>query len=206
MTSSQPPLAVHRRAEFRTTRVRLRPAREEDQELMFGWRSDAATARYLSGAAPESMQQQRQWYDGVRGDSAYSYHIVENDGVPVGFTSMFNAEPTQRDAEWGLVIGGERTPGDVRIIAPLCCYCAFRFAELETIFVCINEDNAGAIRRVEQLSAMRFDAPSAYNKEGEMLMSIHADKFKARLSSLIEGNPALTEILDAEMIVEEPAP
>ena len=176
----------------------------QDQELMFGWRSDVDTSRYLAGAAPASLEQQLKWFEGVRANTAYSYHIVELDEQPVGFTSMFNADPARRDAEWGLVIGTQRTPGDVRVIAPLCLFCVFQFAELEMVYVSVNEDNGGAIRRVQQMSAVPSEGPGAYRKDGEVLMSISAGRFNDTLLTLIEGNPALADILDAEMHIVEP--
>ncbi len=165
---------------------------------MFGWRSDVDTSRYLSGAAPKSIAQQREWFERVSGDPAYSYHIVEDDGVPIGFTSMYNADPSRRDAEWGLVIGRHRKPGDVSVVAPLCCSCAFDHGRLESLYTCVNEKNVGAVRRVEQMGARLFEGPSIYRKEGEILLCIRPDEFRRRLRALIDDNPALADELAVE--------
>lgn len=201
MNSPQLPLADYRRAEFRTSRFLLRPARAEDQGLMFGWRSDVDTSRYLSGAAPKSIENQREWFERVCRDTSYSYHIVEDQGVPIGFTSMFNAAPTNADAEWGLIIGKQREPGDVRVVAPLCCKSAFKFGELNALYTCINEDNVGAIRRVQKMGARRYESPSAYRKKGELLFRIDSEEFKKVLLTLAASNPEWTDELDVEMHV-----
>ena len=195
MNPSKPPLDAYRQTEFRTRRIRLRPARARDQELMFGWRSDADTARYLSGAAPKSIDEQREWFARVSRNTCYSYHIVEDEGVPIGFTSMFNADPACPDAEWGLIIGRQRKPGDVRVVAPLCCTCAFGYGGLDTLYVCVNENNVGAVRRVEQMGARLIDGPSNYRKEGELLLRIDSDEFDKKLTALVAGNPALADEL-----------
>ncbi|MFK7974603.1 MAG: GNAT family N-acetyltransferase [Halioglobus sp.] len=199
MISAPTPLATYRRAQFRTHRFLIRPARDNDQELMYSWRSDSATARFLSGAAPASIESQRQWFARVQNDTAYSYHIVEDNGEPIGFTSMFNADPARAEAEWGLIISKQRDPGDGRIVAPLCCKCAFELAGLEALYTCINEGNTGAVRRVEQMGAKLFEGPSAYHKKGEILLRISADNFKTQLLALIDSKPSLSKELDVEM-------
>lgn len=202
MTSTKPPLDVYRRAVFRTKRIRIRPARALDQILMFGWRSDADTSRFLSGDAPESMKDQRDWFDRIRSNTSYGYHIVEDRGVPIGYTSMFNADPATSDAEWGLVMGKNREPGDVRIVAPLCCTCAFKFGGLDAVYTCINENNSGAVRRVKQIGAKLFEGSSAYRKKGELLFKIGSDEFEKALLGLADSNPTLIDDLDVEMYVE----
>lgn len=197
------PLQTYRRTEFRARRICLRPAAARDQELMFGWRSHVDTSRFLSGAAPESMAKQREWFERVCADMSHSYHIVEDEGVPIGYTSMFNADPSHPDAEWGLVIGTDRKPGDARVIAPLCCSCAFNFAGLDSLYVCINAENVGAIRRVEQMGARPFTGPSIYRKKGELLLRITPDEFEERLHALADGNPALTGELAVETHIAE---
>lgn len=166
---------------------------------MFAWRSDAVTSRYLSGAAPASIENQRAWFERVCRDASYSYHIVEDHGAPIGFTSMFNADPANNEAEWGLVIGRQRKPGDVRIVAPLCCKCAFDFGGLEAIYTCIKAENSGAIRRVEQMGARLVEEPSIYQKKGELLFRIRSDDFKTILSTLADGDSAVEDQLDVEM-------
>ncbi len=175
----------------------------QDQQLMFAWRSDAATARFLSGAAPESIENQLAWFEKVCRDAAYSYHIVEDQGVPIGFTSMVNADPAHSDAEWGVVMGTQRVQGVVRIFAPLCLICAFKYGGLKNVFTCINEDNSGAVRRVKQMGARLFEAPSVYRKKGELLFRINADEFKETLSGLADASPEWTDALAVEMHLVE---
>ena len=170
---------------------------------MFGWRSDAETARFLSGAAPKSIEDQLEWFERVRRDTSYSYHIIEDQSVPIGFTSMFNADPAHSEAEWGVVMGKHREPGVVRVIAPLCCICAFKYGGLENLYTCINEKNGGAIRRVEQFGAMLIEEPSIYRKDGELLFRINSDAFKKTLLTLVDTNPTLTDELGVEMHVVE---
>ena len=172
---------------------------------MFGWRSDVETARFLSAAAPESIENQMAWFERVCRDTSYSYHIVEDLGVPIGFTSMVNADPAHSDAEWGVVMSTQRQPGVVKIFAPLCCICAFKFGGLENLFTCINENNTGAIRRVKQMGAKLFEEPSIYRKKGELLFRITADGFKETLSGLADDSPEWTDALAVQMHLVEPA-
>jgi RimJ/RimL family protein N-acetyltransferase len=171
---------------------------------MFGWRSDVETARFLSAAAPESIENQLAWFERVCRDTSYSYHIVEDLGVPIGFTSMVNADPAHSDAEWGVVMSTQRQPGVVKIFAPLCCICAFKFGGLENLFTCINENNTGAIRRVKQMGAKLFEEPSIYRKKGELLFRITADGFKETLSGLADDSPEWTDALAVQMHLVEP--
>lgn len=203
--SLQTPLETYRRAIFSTNRVRLRPALEQDQDLMFSWRSDADTSRFLSSEAPKTIENQRQWFEEVRKDTSYSYHIVEDQGVPIGYASMFNADPETPEAEWGLVIGKKREPGDVRIIAPLCCRSVFRYGGLEAIYTPINEKNTGAIRRVTQLGARLHEEPNVYRKAGELLYRIGAEDFEQALLTFAETYPELTEELDFAVHIADTA-
>ncbi|MCB1706913.1 MAG: GNAT family N-acetyltransferase [Halioglobus sp.] len=200
MTAPVSPLADYRRAEFRTNRYLLRPACAQDQQLMFGWRSDAETSRYLAAPAPQSIESQLAWFDRVCRDTAYSYHIVEDGGVPIGFTSMFNADPSYADAEWGVVMGKQRAPGAVRIFAPLCCLCAFKFGGLAFLYTCINENNSGAVSRVRQMGAKLYEEPSVYRKQGELLFRISAEEFlRHTLPGLADDSPQWTDALNVEM-------
>lgn len=201
MVSSQSPLATHRRTEFRTRRFRLRPVRAQDQEMMFSWRTDVDTSRYLSGAAPESIEQQKAWFERVRADEAYSYHIVEDNGAAIGYVSLFNADASRAEAEWGVVMGRQRKGSDVRYLAPLCCVCAFEYGELEALYTCVNEDNTNAVRRVQQMGARLVEGTSIYRKEGELLLRIQGSEFKDTLSKLVAGNPALADELDVQIHV-----
>ncbi|MFT5044689.1 MAG: RimJ/RimL family protein N-acetyltransferase [Porticoccaceae bacterium] len=166
---------------------------------MFGWRSDAETSYFLSGTAPKSIENQQAWFERVCRDTSCSCHIIEDQGVPIGCTSIFKADSAHSEAEWGIVMGKHREQGVMRAIAPLCCICAFEFGELENLYTCINEDNGGAIRRVEQTGATLFEEPSVYRKEGELLFRLNADEFKKMLVTLVDASPALKEALDVEM-------
>lgn len=199
MSSSQHPIAVYRRAEFRGKRYRIRPAQEQDQDLMFGWRSHAETSRYLSGAAPGAIEDQLAWFEKVRLDTSCSYHIVEDNGVPIGFTSMVNLDAEHSDAEWGMVMGNVREPGVMKVVAPLCCLCAFQLVGLESIYTCINENNSGAIRRVEQMAAKLFEDPSAYQKSGELLFRIDSQDFLKKLPALVDRTLSGMDELAVEM-------
>jgi len=170
---------------------------------MFRVRSDADTARFLSGAAPKSIENQRAWFERVCGDQRYSYHIVEDQGEPIGFASMFNADSATAEADWGLIISKQRKPGDGRIVAPLCCKCAFQLAGLKNLYTCINEDNGGAIRRVEQMGARLFEGPSIYRKEGELLVQIAAENIETKLLQLTHSKPTLADALNVEMQIVE---
>jgi RimJ/RimL family protein N-acetyltransferase len=170
---------------------------------MFGWRSDADTARFLSGAAPKSIEDQLDWFETVCRDTSYSYHIIEYQNVPIGFTSMFNADPAQPEAEWGVVIGESRGQGLVQVIAPLCCISAFKFGELENLYTCINAKNGPAMRKMEQMGAARCEESSIYRKKGELLFRINSYEFKKTLSTLADTSPAVTDELDVEMHIVE---
>ncbi len=173
---------------------------------MYGWRSDIDTSRFLSAAPPESIESQLTWFERVCRDPGYSYHIVEDRGVPIGFTSMFNADPARADAEWGVVMGKQRVQGVVGIFAPLCCHCAFKFGELDNLYTCINAQNSGAVRRVKQMGARLFEEPSIYRKEGELLFRISADDFAETLPGLVDASEDWANALAVEMhLVQPPA-
>lgn len=172
---------------------------------MFDWRSDAVTSRYLAAPAPQSIDNQLAWFERVCRDTSYSYHIVEDEGVPIGFTSMFNAAPTFPDAEWGVVMGRQRAPGVVRVFAPLCCLCAFKFGKLENLYTCINENNSGAVSRVKQMGARLFEGSSVYRKHGELLFRINCDEFIGEtLPGLADDSPEWADALGVEMHLADP--
>jgi RimJ/RimL family protein N-acetyltransferase len=181
------PLDTFRNATFVSERFRLRPISGQDQSRMYSWRRDARTSKYLSSPSPTSLDGQLAWYDRVRRDPSYAYHIIENrfsDSEAIGFTVLFNRDPTRAEAEWGVVLGQHEGQGLVRIIAPLFCKCAFKLMQLERLFACIQPANRAAIRKMEQIGAVLLEGPHVYRKPGELLFEIEATRFDRTLSAM----------------------
>jgi RimJ/RimL family protein N-acetyltransferase len=198
MALAHPPLAAYRRAEFHTLRFRLRPIGEADQPLMYRWRSDAQTSRFLGAPAPVSLQNQLDWFYSIRDNPAYCYHIIEDDGEPIGFTALINTDPARADAEWGVVLGKYRGRGLVRVIAPLYCKCALTLMGLDSIYTCIHHKNIAAIRKMEQVGAVLVDGPHTYRKSGELLFRIDSNHFKEKLREFSETDPEWDHHLDVK--------
>lgn len=195
---SIPPLIIVRQTSFECSRFRLRPADGPDQALMFAWRSDPETARYLSGPPPASMAAQRAWFDRVRDDPTRAYHVMEDRAAgdqPLGFTSLVNIGDDPLCAEWGVVMGHRRGDGLVRLLAPMVCQVALGLAGLQRLYACINPANMPAQRKMQTLGAVALEGPHPYRKVGESLFEIEAGRFRLAAQSRLAAEPDLADAL-----------
>jgi len=197
------PLTVIRQTVFETARFRLRPAGAQDQALMYAWRSDHETARYLSGPPPASLQAQRAWFERVRDDARRSYHVMEDRQAhdePLGYASLVCLGDDPLCAEWGVVMGHRRGSGLVRLLAPLCCHIALGLGGLQRLYACIHPGNVPAQRKMQTLGAVAIDGPHPYRKAGEHLYEIDVGPFALAVQARQGSEPDLAAALQVRAI------
>ena len=185
--TSPPPLAAYRQVTFTTDMFRLRPIDKQDQTRMYSWRSDAQTARFLSAPEPKSFAHQLDWFDRIRHNPAYCYHLIEerrSGFKAIGFVALINRDPTRPEAELGLVLGSQRGRGLGKILTPLACSYAFKLIGLRTLYTCIQPQNRAAIRQMEHLDAVLVEGTHRYRKPRELLFQIDSVRFDTTLSAL----------------------
>jgi RimJ/RimL family protein N-acetyltransferase len=192
------PVTAFRRTCFETDRFRIRPAGPHDQGLMFAWRSDAATAHYLSGAPPASLAAQQAWFARAAADPLRAYHLIEDrlaGDEALGFTSLVSFDADEPEAEWGVVMGRRRGQGVVRLLAPLICRCALELSGLRRLYACVNPGNEPAMRKMTTLGAVIIEGPHRYRKAGEILYEIAADRLAQTVAARAATEPDLAMAL-----------
>jgi UDP-4-amino-4,6-dideoxy-N-acetyl-beta-L-altrosamine N-acetyltransferase len=92
--------------------VRLREIRDDDLEHIVRWRNDPQILGMLFSHHPLSMQEQREWFAKLPGDSSRVSFIVEmRDGRAVGQGGFAKIDRHSRNAELGIVIGERELQG-----------------------------------------------------------------------------------------------
>ena len=165
---------------------------------MFAWRSDAGTARYLSGAPPASLEAQQTWFARAGADPLRAYHLIEDrlaGDEALGFTSLVSLDAEAPEAEWGVVMGRRRGEGVVRLLAPLICRCALELSGMRRLYACVNPGNVPAMRKMMSLGAVIIEGPHRYRKAGETLYEIAADRFAQAVAARAASEPDLAMAL-----------
>ncbi len=66
----------------------LRPMRLEDQEMVMNWRMQPEITRYMNTDPVLDIEKQKAWFLRQQQDETSYQWIVENDGEPIGVTSI----------------------------------------------------------------------------------------------------------------------
>ncbi len=165
-------------------RVRLRPLRDDDVPLLFGWFNDPDVLHWLhlSEDPPEvigSLDAHHERWERMRDDAAHrSWCIETKEGRPIGDIGLLAIHPTHHRAELGITIGVKeywsRGYGSEAIRTLL--RHAFGEMGLRRVQLITDEDNARGIRCYEKCGFVR-----------EGLLRAHRLRYGNPLNMIIMG-------------------
>ncbi len=165
-------------------RLRLRPMRDDDVPLLFGWFNDRDVLHWLhlSEDPPElvqSLDAHRERWERIRDDPAQiSWCIETNEGRPIGDIGLLAIHATHHRAELGITIGVKdywsRGYGSEAIQTLL--RHAFGAMRLRRVQLITDEDNARGIRCYEKCGFVR-----------EGLLRAHRLRYDKPLNMVVMG-------------------
>lgn len=85
--------------------ITVREIRDEDLELIIGWRMDPDITKYMNTNPKLTLEGQRKWLDSISKDDSCMYWIVELDGRPVGLIDIVDIDWEAGNSSWGYYIG-----------------------------------------------------------------------------------------------------
>jgi RimJ/RimL family protein N-acetyltransferase len=92
--------------------VTLRPMREQDTEMVFGWQHEPGMRRYFRDPEPPDPTGHRRWCAARLADPFGLCEIVLADGKPAGLVRLDGAGASEADDEVSLlVVGAEQGKG-----------------------------------------------------------------------------------------------
>jgi len=165
-------------------RVRLRPLRDDDVPLLFGWFNDREVLHWLhlSEDPPDligSLDAHRERWERIRDDgSQISWCIETTEGRPIGDIGLLAIHSTHHRAELGITIGVKdywSSGYGTEAIGTLLGY-AFGEMGLRRVQLITDEDNARGIRCYEKCGFVR-----------EGLLREHRLRYGKPLNMLIMG-------------------
>ena len=192
-TDEQSPFQRHKRTHFESRDFCFKPMTEKDQELMFRWRTDPETARFLSGAPPISLDQQLQWFASVERDPSTCFYIFSEKSttglVPIGYILFTGRATTENDAKFGVVLGARTGQGVGRLLLSLICRLGFDLMGFDGLYASIQPGNAPAVTLVDWMGGRLVHGPHLYRKSGELLLYLDPAGIEPALTDLRRRDP-----------------
>jgi UDP-4-amino-4,6-dideoxy-N-acetyl-beta-L-altrosamine N-acetyltransferase len=127
--------------------VTLKRLREDDLELVRGWRNDPKISQYMEFRGHISAEDQRRWFARINNDRNHYFLIVHRDD-PIGVVSLRDIHPTEKRAEYGIFIYDDERLNSFVPIGVVMALLDFAFDTLglETITAPILRDNVRSQR------------------------------------------------------------
>lgn len=156
---------------IQTSRLRLRHARPDDLAAVHAVLSDPRATRWWSTPPHESLDQTRDWLDGmIAGNAAGSDDfIVERDGVVIGkagFWRLPDVGYILHPDHWGLGLASEAVGAAVNHV--------FATRPVEVLTADVDPENLASIRLLERLRFVRTGAAErTWNVGGEWKDSLY---------------------------------
>lgn len=170
---------------FRNDKFLFKPITEDDLELLLGWRRDEVISRYLSGTAPQSMEDQYRWYRKYLEDELSITFMVYSSRDPerrYGYCQLFKLDLENQSTEIGTVLTDRNLLGSGvgYTITTTLLQIAFKFLGINVIYGNNQPENAGSNKLHEHFfQSTRIDTPHPYSKEGHLLYELTKPAFKA---------------------------
>ena len=135
-------------------RVRLRPPGERDLPLFVRWFNDPEVRYWLNmSEGPElTLEDEREWYEEMRGDPARVVWVIEADGTPIGNLGLFGIDETHGRGTLGIAVGEKEDWSRGYGTEAIRLVVGYAFGEMGLRRVELNtdEDNARGIRCYEK--------------------------------------------------------
>ncbi len=155
-----------RLTQIETSRLRLRPMRKDDAELVVAWRNAAAPMFFLP---PPTLQQHRSWFDGPR-RGRVDYMIVRKDEMrPIGVVNFKNIDGRKQRAEAGKLLGDVDSRGQgmaKEAFAGWLLY-GFNYLDFREVIIQTRADNSANIHLNRRLGFHIIDQYDREVSDGE---------------------------------------
>jgi UDP-4-amino-4,6-dideoxy-N-acetyl-beta-L-altrosamine N-acetyltransferase len=128
--------------------IDLRDLRDEDEAVLYRWRSEPEVDRWMSDAAFPSQQAHAAWFESLRSDPDMGgWMIVQND-KPAGLLTLTGLLNHHRRAAWNWFIGSAeaRGRGVGRAAQVLGLDRAFCDLGLHKVYAEVMADNDAALK------------------------------------------------------------
>lgn len=162
-------------------RVLLRPVRETDLPLFLRWFNDPEVRFWLAmSEKPElTMEDEWEWYRGVKEDPCHIAWVIEADGRPIGNLGLMDIDEGNARGTLGISIGEKGEWGRGYGTEAIRLVLGFAFGEmgLRRVELCTDEDNERGIRCYEKCGFVREGVLRQYRlRRGEpincLMMSV----------------------------------
>ena len=151
-----------------------RAIKDEDLELIMGWRMDPGITKWMNTDPALTLQDQKKWLERIQLDDLSQYWMICVDGQPAGVLSLFDIDKSSLSAEWGYYIGAAKLRSmnlAISIELSLYDYC-FNNLGLKTVLNKVLADNEGVIK-LHQICGNKI---TAVNKEAVIKNNIAHDQ------------------------------
>lgn len=88
--------------------VELREIREGDLENIMRWRMAEEITRYMNTDPKLTLEGQRKWLAGIRGNNNVRYWLIGIQGIPAGVINLTGLENPDGDLGWAYYVGEKR--------------------------------------------------------------------------------------------------
>jgi UDP-4-amino-4,6-dideoxy-N-acetyl-beta-L-altrosamine N-acetyltransferase len=128
--------------------IDLRDLRDEDEDVLFQWRSEPEVDRWMSDAAFPSHEAHAAWFKGLRGDPDMRGWLITRGGEPAGLLTLTGLLSHHRRASWNWFVGSAeaRGRGVGRAAQVLGLDRAFCELRLHKVFAEVMADNDAALK------------------------------------------------------------
>lgn len=128
--------------------IDLRDLQDEDEGVLFQWRSEPEVDRWMSDAAFPSREAHAAWFDSLRGDPDMRGWLITRAGAPAGLLTLSGLLSHHRRASWNWFLGSAdaRGRGVGRAAQVLGLDRAFGELGLHKVFAEVMADNDAALK------------------------------------------------------------
>ena len=139
--------------------IELRDLRDEDEAILFQWRSEPEVDRWMSDAELPSREAHAAWFDALRTDPDLRGWMITRAGAPMGLITLSGLSSHHRRASlhWFLGSAEARGRGVGRAAQVLGLDRAFGELGLHKVFAEVMADND---------AALKAQAASGFRREG----------------------------------------
>lgn len=128
--------------------IELRDLRDEDEAILFQWRSEPEVDRWMSDADLPSREAHAAWFRALRTDTDMRGWMIVRGGVPMGLLTLTGLNSHHRRASWNWFLGSAeaRGRGVGRAAQVLGLDRAFGELGLHKVFAEVMADNDAALK------------------------------------------------------------
>jgi UDP-4-amino-4,6-dideoxy-N-acetyl-beta-L-altrosamine N-acetyltransferase len=128
--------------------IELRDLRDEDEAILFQWRSEPEVDRWMSDADLPSREAHAAWFQALRSDPDLRGWMITRAGAPMGLLTLTGLTSHHRRASWNWFLGSAeaRGRGVGRAAQVLGLDRAFGELGLHKVFAEVMADNDAALK------------------------------------------------------------